>query len=257
MRFSFGFNIRTKRTAFAKDSPENSFLWEASAGTAPGADPETATQWQRLERTLESARENRLDVPLRPRTVPAISFGLAVVCIIAIAVYLYPRVSTVSYETARGQQTHVVLADSTEIILNHSTSLTVTHKLFDDTRYVELSGEAYFNVRKNGSPFIVQTSAATITVLGTAFNVRIRESMLEVGVNRGRVNVSAHTAQVDSAVVLSKGEATICRTGAFPEAPQQISFAGYPGWMHGRLFFYKTEMTQVVREIEESSMYTS
>jgi ferric-dicitrate binding protein FerR (iron transport regulator) len=251
MRFPFTFLAPKKQTAPEKESPQNALLWEAGSRSAPHADPDTQAQWQRLERSLLSTRSAASVEPVRARRVPALAFGLAAICIIAIAVYLYPRITTVQYETGRKEQKVVVLSDSTEIIMNHSSTLTVTHKLFDATRYVNLEGEAYFNVRRTGAPFVVTTSAATVTVLGTAFNVRIRETLLEVGVTRGRVNVAAHTVHADSAVVLGAGEATTCRTGAFPESPQKLQYADYPGWVHGKLFFYKTELTDVVREIEE------
>ncbi len=251
MRLSFGFSIRRKRTAPEEESPQNRFLWETSARSAQPVDPDTQAQWQRLERSLHTGQSTAFVAPVRARRVPSFAFGLAALCIIALAAYLYPRVTTVHYETGAKEQKVVVLTDSTEIIMNHSSTLTVMHRLFDATRYVDLTGEAYFKVRKTGSPFVVTTTPATVTVLGTEFNVRIRETVLEVGVTHGRVNVTAHTAAADSSVILTAGEATTCLTGSFPESPQKLQFAEYPGWIHGKLFFYKTELTDVVREIEE------
>jgi len=42
---------------------------------------------------------------------------------------------------------------------------------FDKTRLVNLKGEAFFEVVKNGKPFHVLTSSGDIEVLGTTFNV--------------------------------------------------------------------------------------
>jgi ferric-dicitrate binding protein FerR (iron transport regulator) len=89
-----------------------------------------------------------------------------------------------------------------------------------------------------------------VRVLGTEFNVCVREDRLEVAVVRGSVRVSGDRNGEDSSVVLTGGQKTICRRGESPETPGNITFAEYPGWIHGQLLFDKVTLMSVCREIE-------
>lgn len=74
--------------------------------------------------------------------------------------------------TPKGRQYQLSLSDGTKIWLNAGTSLTYPVHFDDDTRVVEVHGEAYFEVQKAKSwPFFVKTSLQQIEVLGTHFNV--------------------------------------------------------------------------------------
>lgn len=67
-------------------------------------------------------------------------------------------------------------------------------------RAVQLTGEAYFDVRHNPDrPFVVSTATARVRVTGTAFNVRAyaAEDSVEVSVTHGRVWLT-HVSTADS-----------------------------------------------------------
>ena len=64
----------------------------------------------------------------------------------------------------------VVLSDSTIVTLNAESELIFPNN-FGDVREVNLKGEAYFQVAKTGSPFIVHADNINIRVLGTKFNI--------------------------------------------------------------------------------------
>ena len=75
--------------------------------------------------------------------------------------------------TTNGQTYQIRLPDGSKVWLNAGSSLTYTPRLIKGgKRYVELSGEAYFEVTKNKhKPFVVQTKQQEIEVLGTEFNI--------------------------------------------------------------------------------------
>lgn len=67
----------------------------------------------------------------------------------------------------------VILPDGTKVWLNNSTTLKYPHEFSEKERNVYLEGEAYFEVTKNQhKPFIVQSDAMQIRVLGTTFNFK-------------------------------------------------------------------------------------
>jgi transmembrane sensor len=101
--------------------------------------------------------------------------------------------------TPVAQRQEVTLADGTHIELNAQTALVV--EFGPDARRVRLaSGEAFFRVSRDPDrPFFVETSAGSIRVTGTQFNVRTEAAAsLEVTVLEGTVQVrpgGAATAQ--------------------------------------------------------------
>jgi len=74
--------------------------------------------------------------------------------------------------TPRGGQYVVVLPDQTKAWLNSASSITFPTEFSSNERNVKVSGEVYFEVAKlPGKTFKVRTENATVTVLGTHFNV--------------------------------------------------------------------------------------
>ncbi|MDY6254815.1 MAG: DUF4974 domain-containing protein, partial [Bacteroidales bacterium] len=66
----------------------------------------------------------------------------------------------------------ILLPDSTEVTLNRYSTLTCPVRFKGKNRNVSLSGEAYFEVRKDARhPFIVQADEVEVKVLGTHFNL--------------------------------------------------------------------------------------
>jgi transmembrane sensor len=87
----------------------------------------------------------------------------------------------------------VVLPDSSTVLLNAGSELTYQRVAYgQESREVTLSGEAYFDIRKDADrPFRVRTGDIVTTVLGTAFNIRATPEREEVRVTvtRGKVQV--------------------------------------------------------------------
>lgn len=217
------------------------------------ADPETGVQWRSLESAVRLAEtKGRVHQPLsrtRPRRVGVVLAASAIA--VAIALVLWPRgESPVIYQTARGQVSTITLGDGTDVILNHTSSLTVDGGSFTNDRYVRLKGEAFFRVRKNGMPFTVSTAIGEVHVLGTEFDVRDRDGELAVGVVKGKVNVSATREGRDSAVTILGGEFTTCASSGFPQSPVRLTESRYPGWMYGRISFVRASIASVCDEIE-------
>ncbi len=76
-------------------------------------------------------------------------------------------------EVKRGAKTNLVLPDGSKVWLNADSRITYGSDFGKTTRNVRLSGEAYFDVVKDSNrPFVVQTDALDVRVLGTVFNVR-------------------------------------------------------------------------------------
>lgn len=216
------------------------------------ADPDTTQRWRYLNAVLPAAGRSgkqgsryRVAIALKP----ALAMIASVLVVGIVATLLLTRTRTLTYATARGQQTDVIMADSSRVTLNHTSTLTVTQLAANKDRVVTLEGEAFFRVRPNGTTFEVTTSIGTVRVLGTEFNVRVRDDVLEVAVVSGTVRVSARDTTNGPPVILRAGTLTTCLSGGSPDHPGALPFADYPGWMRAKIQFRRSPLASVAAEI--------
>jgi transmembrane sensor len=79
---------------------------------------------------------------------------------------------TTIIEPKEGEKAHIVLSDSSIIILNSDGRFQYTGNYNQDVRGVQVSGEAFFDVTTNHEkPFVVNLNKMSITATGTRFNV--------------------------------------------------------------------------------------
>lgn len=100
--------------------------------------------------------------------------------------------------------TDITLSDGSEVALNTQTNLQFHEN--DKTRQAILSkGEAYFAVKRDEQrPFTIDTGNATVSVLGTAFNIDKTLSGTTIDVFHGKVAVT--TRDNSQRVELVKGQ---------------------------------------------------
>jgi transmembrane sensor len=108
-----------------------------------------------------------------------------------------PKYNTVS--TGKGSMFLLILPDGSKVWLNSGSGIRFPVAFAGNTRSLELSGEAYFEVVKiKEKPFIVKTAYSNVRVLGTHFNInaypeehRMKTTLLEgsVQVSNGRDSV--------------------------------------------------------------------
>ena len=94
-----------------------------------------------------------------------------------------------------GQRISLTLQDGTKVWLNSEASLEYPALFADDLRRVSLKGEALFDVSKDKErPFIVDTYACEVEVLGTKFNVNANKEnhTFTTMLIDGSVKVSSH-----------------------------------------------------------------
>jgi ferric-dicitrate binding protein FerR (iron transport regulator) len=213
----------------------------------------TDNQWQRLKSTLEtqqSLRDKRSVVSQKAFLKPAFSFALACAVFIMVGVLWLRYSSSRIYETAKGQHSTITLQDSTEVTLNYLSELKVNHSPFEKARHVALNGEALFHVRRNGTPFIITTDIGTVQVLGTQFNVRVRDEKMEVAVLSGSVQLSVNKNGKDSSIILTRGQISQCTKNNYPGLPVSLPFSDYPGWLHGKITIYRSSIESICRDLE-------
>lgn len=114
-----------------------------------------------------------------------------------------------------GQRMQVTLADGTHVQLNAGTTLEYPVVFSSKTRRVKLSGEALFEVTYDPShPFIVETFATDIQVLGTKFNVLAdsENGLFSTTLVEGRVKVTSRKDPAES-IILQPNDRVVLEHG--------------------------------------------
>lgn len=121
---------------------------------------------------------------------PAVWRGVAAVAIVLIitgTILLIPEQGKTFIADASTSIS--VLPDKTKITLQPGTTLSYDKHFGKEMRRVNLTGKASFEVSHDKEkPFVVHTSAADITVLGTVFDVTSNENSTRLLVNSGKVD---------------------------------------------------------------------
>lgn len=103
-----------------------------------------------------------------------------------------------------GQRMQITLPDGSQIHLNSGTVLRYPAVFARNSRRVKLSGEALFEVKPDArKPFIVETFASDIQVLGTKFNVLANKSQSEFSATliSGRIKVTSRMNPAETFVM--------------------------------------------------------
>lgn len=161
-------------------------------------------------------------------------------------------VTGVSYNTVttpRGGQYQIILPDGSKVWLNAASSLKFPTAFSGKNRYVELKGEAYFEVTKNKSlPFIVKSSDQLIEVLGTHFDINNypEEPQAKTTLLEGRVKASSGK----DAVFLDPGQqAVISKAEGNIKVLKDIDTDESIAWKNGNFQFNNAGIETVMRQM--------
>ena len=166
--------------------------------------------------------------------------------------------SSVTYNTIttpKGGQYSIVLPDGSRVWLNAASTLRYPSRFDDLERRVELTGEAYFEIkqqqladRKTSKPFIVKSQTQDIEVLGTHFNVNTYadEPIAVTTLIEGSVNVVS--ANGNEATKLNPGQQSIVKPGRKTRV-LAADVEEAIGWKKGEFIFYNESIEKVMNDI--------
>jgi transmembrane sensor len=114
-----------------------------------------------------------------------------------------------------------VLADGTVVELNDAAIIVADYTATE--RRVRLErGEAHFTVTKDAArPFTVTAAGVAVRAVGTAFNVRLADSAVEVLVTEGQVRLQPPPAQIAPGVPAHTATAPLSTPSASP-TPERL-----------------------------------
>ncbi|MEJ7691500.1 FecR domain-containing protein [Daejeonella sp.] len=151
-------------------------------------------------------------------------------------------------ETPVGGKFQLNLADGSKVWLNSASSLRFPVIFTDDTREVELKGEAYFEVSKDiHKKFSVRSGNQSVEVLGTHFNINAYsdESAITTTLIEGKVRV----------IELNTKESQILKPGEQSKVDRSIRIQRTSdtqievAWKDGYFYFDNAGIETVMRQL--------
>jgi len=226
-----------------RKAPRHQEHWQTYAGTH-GA-----------ERPLPpSGRHRPMSAHSRPplratRRRVAMGFALAACFVLVVAGLLPGLLLRLEADVVTGtaEMRSLVLADGSRVQLGPESAVELA--VGPETRGVRLlKGEAFFEVVPDTSrPFRVEAGDASVTVLGTAFEVRLDGADTLVAVQEGRVRLDGGPAVRSAAAILEAGASARVRHGAILRSavkPDDVA-----PWRHGELVAIDRPAGEVVAEL--------
>lgn len=226
--------------------------------------------WQRLNRLRQSPRLQAAADQVLHRVRERRRFKLAGGLLLAAAAMVMfgflgwrweqPKLEAASNYQVLASTAHVVrLPDGSTVLLNGDSRIE-TNFTATERRVWLRQGEALFTVTKNAArPFFVTAGPVTVRAVGTAFNVEINPSAINVLVTEGRVRVN-DSAQGNSLLppavdgaepLLQAGQQARVELASGPSAAVVMPVAPYEveqalAWQATRLVFRDTPLDEVV-----------
>ena len=170
-------------------------------------------------------------------------FKIAAILIICLGIYFALPSAQIIHNTIAGEKSNVTLPDNSIAYLNAGSSLSYNNKNWDQERTIHLDGEAFFDVAK-GTKFTVKTEQGSVTVTGTAFNVKQRKKFFEVRCFKGSVKVKTE----DGIEMLEAGEVLQLNEGL--NFLTKFMLIDKPTWLHKLSSFDSTPLYVVIEELE-------
>ncbi|MGD9850599.1 MAG: FecR domain-containing protein [Nitrospirales bacterium] len=163
------------------------------------------------------------------------------------------RVTENQYQTIKGEQQSIVLADGSEITMNTDTKISV--RLSDTERVVTLwQGEALFTVMHDEArPFEVRAANGIVRDLGTQFTVYKSPEKVNVSVLEGVVEVGlkerTNSLPMPNPQIVTQGQKVWFTDDGQVSSIKSFDRQTENSWIEGRLIFQAQPLEQVLKEV--------
>lgn len=248
--------------AFVHESEENSrqfFRMEQLYYLGKNDTPVTQEQIDRAEKKLfkrieqeEAQRSRKLFINKWRKYAAAVAVAL-----LAVGGLGYWFNSTDSYpdiiveSVTDGIIKEITLPDGTKVWLNNDAMIKYTDKLAGKERNVYIDGEAYFEVVKDPQkPFIVQSDAMQVRVLGTTFNFKNDKTsrVAETTLIEGEVEVKGNNNE--GMIILTPGQRAELNKYTGQLTVKQVNARLDAVWRNDLIPFEQADLFTIIQTLE-------
>ncbi|MBC5623443.1 FecR family protein [Butyricimonas hominis] len=149
-------------------------------------------------------------------------------------------------QVPRGGEYFLTLSDGTQVWLNAESEIRYPVRFTGSKREIFLEGEAFLTVTPNKEkPFVVVSSKASVTVLGTEFNFRAYPDEENVQTTLVKGAVIMQSARYKQQIRLIPGEQGTLEIGTGKLYKQEVNTYLYTAWKDGRFAFRNTRLEEL------------
>lgn len=213
--------------------------------------------WQDLGAVSDAMADDRSVIAIRPgrairqrRILRALPLALAASLLAMVAGPALMLTLRADYRTGTGDVRTVRLPDGTNMMLDSGSAISIDYKRDGRTVHL-LAGRAWFDVRHESRPFMVEAMGGVTRDIGTAFEVRRVGDMVETAVTQGLVRVEVPSKSVDgrrAGILLTAGQRSHYSANGHgllaPTSPTDIA-----AWRRGELQFDAVPVDVALNEI--------
>lgn len=153
-----------------------------------------------------------------------------------------------------GMRSQVNLPDGSLVWLNAGSTIKYSVPFINETRKVELEGEAFFDVVKNEkSPFSVRSKKIRVNVLGTKFNFKSysEDKDVEVALTEGSVDLSILSGSAEiSNTEMKPGDHFSFNRNSSEAKIKNHDLSNLIGWKNNKLIFDDTPILEMEKILE-------
>lgn len=215
--------------------------WMVDLSETEAPEPNVDVAWDKLQAKIGKPAKK---VSIFTRSL-RIAAGLALLAVGSYLVIDQMQGDRMTEVVAHKGTMDVLLPDGSSVVLGAGSAISFPETFDDDTRSVTLTGEAYFDVQKNESPFVISTGDIDVRVLGTAFNVNSTKDVVSVYVEHGLVAMERNDQQFKIAP---------SQMGIYKKSTREIRIDTTPSpnvmsWRTGVFEFDQTPLEDVVQDL--------
>ena len=234
-----------------KDLGKYQKIWDATADVSILQKFDSEEAWNQVDSKLET-RKNRIR---QLKNMALVVSGMAASLLIFLSLTFYTNLfsnseATIAMTTTYGSRSEVVLPDGSVVKLNAGSNLKYHFDKVSQTRKVDFSGEAFFEVAKSQKPFVILTAdGLKVKVLGTKFNLSTypEDRMAQTSLFEGKVEMSQNGS---ASLILKPGEmATLDKTSNDIRYTKG-EIAQTTSWMQNKLYMENMSLQDVCTKLE-------
>ncbi len=141
------------------------------------------------------------------------------------------------------------LSDGTKVWLNAGSELKYPVEFNGDVRDVYLHGEAYFEVKKDKIPFIVNLEDSRIEVLGTCFNVNAYKENANILATLKSGSIAFYSEKENNRTVIKPGQQLKMNASTGQTSVREVDADSYTSWTEGMFNFNEMTLDEIMKVI--------
>ncbi|AEW01646.1 hypothetical protein A4D02_06485 [Niastella koreensis] len=215
-------------------------VWQESGSILQETGYDEEQAWNKVDQRLAQSR-NKGTI----RMITRLAAAACIIGLLFIAGWLLYQKRHPAMELVKADQMNipVTLPDGSQVTLRKGATLAYPKAFNSHIREVTLTGEAWFEVQHDKAhPFLIQTTRATMEVLGTSFTINTNDKEDELVVTTGKVLFSSKTDTAAKQIIYPNQYCTLTNKGFEVKTQNDPNFLS---WKTGIIKFDNTPINQV------------